>query len=55
MENSLRELWSLFNFVQPGLLGPLNYFETQYCKEIIKGGFRRASLAEREASNKLTK
>ena len=29
IENSLSELWCLFNFVQPGLLGEKEYFEKE--------------------------
>jgi DNA excision repair protein ERCC-6 len=50
MQNSLQELWSLFNFVQPGLLGQLDFFEHQFCKTIIKGGYTRASEVEKETA-----
>jgi SNF2 family DNA or RNA helicase len=50
MENSLLELWSLFNFVQPGLLGDINYFEREFCKAIIKGGYTDANPVEHEAA-----
>ena len=50
MQNSLQELWSLFNFVQPGLLGQLDFFEHQFCKTIIKGGYTRATAVEVETS-----
>lgn len=42
MENNLQELWALFNFVQPGLLGDLDYFEREFCKAIIRGGYTDA-------------
>ena len=50
MQNNLQELWSLFNFVQPGLLGELDFFENQFCKTIIKGGYTRATEVEKETS-----
>ena len=43
MQNNLSELWSLFSFVQPGLLGELDYFQNTFCKTIIKGGYTNAS------------
>jgi SNF2 family DNA or RNA helicase len=53
MENSLQELWCLFNFVQPGLLGNLEYFEREFCKAIIKGGFTKADPMEQEMAKHL--
>ena len=43
MQNNLQELWSLFSFVQPGLLGTLPFFEKEFCETIMKGGFSTAS------------
>ena len=34
MENSTIELWSLFSFLNPGLLGNLNYFKGSFAKSI---------------------
>lgn len=34
VENNLADLWSLFDFIQPGLLGALNEFGTRYRKPI---------------------
>lgn len=34
VENSLTDLWCLFDFVQKGLLGGLNEFGRQYCRPI---------------------
>lgn len=34
VENSLADLWCLFDFIQPGLLGSLNEFGTRYRKPI---------------------
>ena len=34
VENTLTDLWCLFDFVQPGLLGALNTFSTRYRKPI---------------------
>ncbi|MDP9013723.1 MAG: SNF2-related protein, partial [Pseudomonadota bacterium] len=38
MENHLGELWSLFDFVQPGLLGEQRQFQRQYRTPIENGG-----------------
>ena len=55
MENSLQELWSLFNFVQPGLLGDLDYFEKEYCKAILRGGYTDADAVDREMAQHMIK
>lgn len=56
MENSLQELWCLFNFVQPGLLGDRDYFESTFCKQIVRGGYTNASGVDREmAKHMVTK
>ena len=51
MENHLGDLWSLFDFVQPGLLGTERSFLRQYRTPIEKAGntVRAASLKERIA------
>jgi superfamily II DNA or RNA helicase len=49
MENHLGELWSLFDFVQPGLLGERQQFERHYRTPIENGGDtkRAAALSRR--------
>jgi superfamily II DNA or RNA helicase len=49
MENHLGELWSLFDFVQPGLLGERQQFERLYRTPIENGGDtkRAAALSRR--------
>lgn len=42
IQNSLVELWSLFNFVNPGMLGTLGEFEENYKDPILKAGYARA-------------
>lgn len=37
IENHLGELWSLFNFINPGLLGSLEQFNAQFASNIEKG------------------
>ncbi|MEA3150004.1 MAG: hypothetical protein QOD56_943, partial [Gammaproteobacteria bacterium] len=51
MENHLGELWSLFDFVQPGLLGEERQFQRQYRAPIEKGGdsVRARALSRRIA------
>ncbi len=43
MQNNLRELWSLFDFVFPGKLGTLPIFLEQFSIPITLGGYANAS------------
>ena len=36
IENSLMDLWSQINFVNPGLLGTLNFFKRSFVQAIEK-------------------
>ena len=48
MENHLGDLWSLFNFVQPGLLGERRQFHRHYRTPIENGGdIKRAAALSR--------
>ncbi|HVW70443.1 MAG TPA: DEAD/DEAH box helicase, partial [Steroidobacteraceae bacterium] len=51
VENHLGELWSLFDFVQPGLLGDERHFQRHYRTPIEKDGnrLRAQALAQRLA------
>ena len=51
VENHLGELWSLFDFVQPGLLGEERHFQRHYRTPIEKDGnrLRAQALAQRVA------
>lgn len=42
IENRLSEIWSIFDFVSPGLLGPLDKFEERYSRP-IDGGDKKAA------------
>lgn len=48
IQNSLRELWSLFDFIYPGRLGALSVFELEFCEPIRAGGYRNASKLQAE-------
>lgn len=43
IENRLSEIWSIFEFVSPGLLGPLNKFEERFARPIDQGDSKQAS------------
>ncbi|TMW57704.1 hypothetical protein Poli38472_014307 [Pythium oligandrum] len=43
IQNRLRELWSLFDFVYPGKLGTLPTFEDEFVLPIRTGGYSNAS------------
>jgi superfamily II DNA or RNA helicase len=43
IENRLSEIWSIFDFVSPGLLGPLNKFEERYARPIDQGDSKAAA------------
>jgi non-specific serine/threonine protein kinase len=47
IENSTAELWSQFNFLNPGLLGNLQYFKTEFGLPIEKRNDEKATLALR--------
>ncbi|WP_394850854.1 SNF2 family helicase [Pendulispora brunnea] len=42
IENRLSEIWSIFDFVSPGLLGPLDKFEERYSRPIDNGDSKAA-------------
>ena len=42
IENRLSEIWSIFDYVSPGLLGPLDKFEERYSRPIDAGDQRAA-------------
>jgi SNF2 family DNA or RNA helicase len=48
VQNNLGELWALFNFVTPGLLGDAHSFREEFDKPISRGQSREASARERE-------
>ena len=43
IQNDLRELWSLFDFIFPGRLGTLPTFEAEFADPIKRGGYSNAS------------
>jgi superfamily II DNA or RNA helicase len=43
IENRLSEIWSIFEYVSPGLLGPLDKFEERYSRPIDAGDQRAAA------------
>ena len=43
IENRLSEIWSIFDFVSPGLLGPLDRFEERYSRPIDAGDQKAAA------------
>lgn len=43
IQNDLRELWSLFDFVFPGRLGTLPAFEQEFADPIKRGGYTNAT------------
>jgi superfamily II DNA or RNA helicase len=42
IENRLSEIWSIFDFVSPGLLGPLDKFEQRFSRSIEAGDLKTA-------------
>jgi superfamily II DNA or RNA helicase len=42
IENRLSEIWSIFDFVSPGLLGPLEKFESRFSRPIDAGDYKTA-------------
>ncbi|XP_062852240.1 DNA excision repair protein ERCC-6 [Trichomycterus rosablanca] len=52
MQNNLKELWSLFDFVFPGKLGTLPVFMEQFSVPITMGGYSNASPVQVQTSYK---
>lgn len=52
IQNNLTELWSLFDFVNPGLLGSLPLFKAELALPINIGGYSNASLFQVQTSYK---
>uniref|UniRef100_A0A7S1KSJ4 DNA excision repair protein ERCC-6 n=1 Tax=Percolomonas cosmopolitus TaxID=63605 RepID=A0A7S1KSJ4_9EUKA len=50
IQNNLKELWSLFDFVYPGKLGTLPVFQSQFGVPISMGGYANASQAQVETA-----
>ena len=48
IQNSLLELWSLFDFIYPGRLGSLPAFENEFALPIRTGGYANASRLQAE-------
>ena len=46
VQNNLRELWSLMDFVFPGKLGALSVFEEEFCAPIAQGGYANATESQ---------
>lgn len=46
LQNNLRELWSLFDFVFPGRLGTLPVFMSELAVPINLGGYSNASALQ---------
>jgi DNA excision repair protein ERCC-6 len=46
VQNNLRELWSLFDFVFPGRLGTLPVFMSELAIPINLGGYSNASALQ---------
>ncbi len=42
IENRLSEIWSIFDFVSPGLLGALDRFEAKFARPIEQGDYKTA-------------
>lgn len=46
LQNNLKELWSLFDFVYPGKLGTLPDFMEQFAVPITHGGYANATQVQ---------
>ncbi|KQY14847.1 helicase SNF2 [Massilia sp. Root133] len=54
LENHLGELWNLFRFINPGLLGTSDQFQLRFAGPIEKASDKRAELAARTRLRRLT-
>nr|CAB3243327.1 DNA excision repair protein ERCC-6 [Phallusia mammillata] len=52
IQNHLRELWSLFDFIFPGKLGTLQCFMEQFSVPIVQGGYANATEVQVQTAYK---
>ena len=52
LQNNLKELWSLFDFIYPGKLGTLPVFMNQFSIPITMGGYSNASRTQVATAHK---
>ncbi|KAF7729838.1 hypothetical protein EC973_003572 [Apophysomyces ossiformis] len=52
IQNNLKELWSLFDFIFPGRLGTLPVFQTQFSVPISIGGYANATNVQVQTAYK---
>jgi len=52
IQNRLKELWSLLDFVFPGRLGTLRVFEQEFATPIAQGGWANATELQVETAYK---
>ncbi|XP_068631760.1 DNA excision repair protein ERCC-6-like [Battus philenor] len=55
MQNSLQELWSLFDFMRPGLLGTYNAFMEHFAVPITQGGYANATVTQEATALEIAK
>ncbi|XP_010521188.1 PREDICTED: protein CHROMATIN REMODELING 24 [Tarenaya hassleriana] len=55
IQNNLKELWALFNFCCPGLLGDKNWFKENYEHYILRGNDKNASDREKRIGSTIAK
>ncbi|KAF0989772.1 LOW QUALITY PROTEIN: hypothetical protein HZS_294 [Henneguya salminicola] len=55
IQNNLQELWTLFNFVYPGLLGTLDIFMKEVAAHITKASYSNASDLQVQTGYKCAK
>ncbi|XP_015573004.2 protein CHROMATIN REMODELING 24 [Ricinus communis] len=55
IQNNLKELWTLFNFSCPNLLGDYNGFKKKYEHPILRGNEKNASAREKHVGSTIAK
>lgn len=55
IQNNLKELWALFNFCCPELLGDKNWFKEKYESAILRGNEKNASDREKRIGSTVAK
>nr|ADO33005.1 cockayne syndrome protein [Biston betularia] len=55
MQNNLQELWSLFDFMRPGLLGTYNAFMEHFAQPITQGGYANATEFQEATAMEIAK